>query len=97
MGTASPEAANSISADEEGNVYVCGFTTGTLGASSAGVHDVFVTKFDSRGVLLWTKQLGTSAIDLAGGVVADGMGNVYLSGSTEGTLRQPNSGTGAQS
>ena len=36
--------------------------------------------------LEWTRQLGTSETDKSYGVSADGLGNVYISGWTEGTL-----------
>jgi hypothetical protein len=40
----------------------------------------------------WTRQLGTSAEDYSYGVSADGLGNVYISGSINGSLGGPNAG-----
>ena len=42
--------------------------------------------------LEWTRQLGTSSNDSSSGVSADGLGNVYISGSTEGSLGGANAG-----
>ena len=40
----------------------------------------------------WVRQLGTSATDFSYGVSADGLGNVYISGFTDGSLGGPNAG-----
>ena len=40
----------------------------------------------------WTRQLGTSAYDASQGVSADGLGNVYISGGSSGSLAGPNAG-----
>jgi hypothetical protein len=41
---------------------------------------------------VWTQQLGTSSYDVSHGVSADGLGNVYITGSTYGSLGGPNAG-----
>ena len=81
-----------MSADGLGNVYISGGTQGSLGGTSAGKYDAFLSKFDANGTLLWTEQLGTSSDDNSGGVSADGLGNVYISGSTQGSLGGTNAG-----
>jgi Beta-propeller repeat len=45
LGTARPDIARSVSADERGAAYVAGQTGGNLGAASAGGFDVFVAKY----------------------------------------------------
>ena len=40
----------------------------------------------------WTRQLGTSSLDASYGVSADGLGNVYISGATRGSLGGANAG-----
>lgn len=40
----------------------------------------------------WVRQLGTSAADHSWGVSADGLGNVYISGETYGSLGGPSAG-----
>ena len=47
---------------------------------------------DASGNLIWTDQIGTSSIDRSHGVSADGMGNVYISGVTGGSLEGTNQG-----
>jgi hypothetical protein len=81
-----------VSADGLGNVYISGDTDGNLGGPTAGGSDAFVSKYDSAGNLLWSRQLGTGRDDHSEGVSADGMGNVYISGWTYGSLGGPNAG-----
>jgi hypothetical protein len=79
---------NSIATDVSGNVYVAGSTAGGLdGNTLTGTLDVFVTKYDSSGVKLYTKQLGVAGVATNGGYVAnDASGNVYVAGYTKGGL-----------
>jgi hypothetical protein len=50
-----------------------------------GDYDGFIRKYDSEGNVSWTRQLGTSAFDMATAVAADVSG-VYVAGQTDGTL-----------
>ena len=92
LGTDEYDSSWGVSADGLGNVYISGYTDGNLGGRYAGNHDAFVSKFDTAGNLLWTTQLGTSGQDLSNGVSADGLGNVFFSGGTEGNVGGPNAG-----
>ena len=75
------EHPNGIAVDSQGNVYVAGETAGTFsGQTSAGLTDAFVSKLDSSGNVLWTRQFGTSGIDYANEVAVDSLGNVYVAG-----------------
>jgi hypothetical protein len=93
LGTGVDDGALAISADGLGNVYISGFTRGSLGGPNAGSGDAFVSKYDAAGSLLWTQQLGTAENDVSFAVSADVLGNVYISGVTEGDLGGPNVGT----
>ncbi len=87
FGTSSSESASAVGLDGGGNVYVVGTTSGTLpGQTSSGGNDAFVRKYDSLGNVLWTHQFGTSAIESAPAIAVDGSGNVYVVGTTTGTL-----------
>ena len=82
-----------MSADDLGNVYISGYTGDSLGGqTSAGGLDPFVSKYNAAGTLQWTRQLGTSSDDLSLSVSADGLGNVYISGGSTGSLAGPNTG-----
>jgi hypothetical protein len=102
FGTIGSEGGSAVAADALGNVYVAGFSDGSLDGPNAGGYDVFVRKYDGSGSLLWGRQLGSSNDDgcCAGGVVgvdtlglaADGLGNIYLAGWTDGDLGGPDPG-----
>ena len=85
FGTSRLDGARGVSVDSSG-VYVAGFTNGTLpGQSSAGNHDAFVRKYDLAGNEVWTRQFGSSSVDLPLGVSVDSSG-VYVVGWTTGAL-----------
>jgi hypothetical protein len=79
-------SSDAVSADQSGNVYLAGYTSGDLGGSSAGNHDAFVSKFNQTGALLWSRQFGGVSIDQAHAVAHDALGNVYLTGRTLANL-----------
>ncbi len=84
-----------IAVDASGNSYIAGSfrESATFGPgeanetilTSAGISDVFVTKYNSGGLLLWAKQAGGSETDEGSGVAADAFGNSYITGGFEGT------------
>jgi uncharacterized protein YjiK len=80
--------AAGVAVDPSGNVYVAGDTTGGLdGNTLTGTYDFFVTKYDSSGNKVRTKQLGVSGqVTRANGVAVDISGNVYVTGLTYGGL-----------
>lgn len=89
VGSAASDSANAVAVDAAGNIYLAGSTLGVLpgpGNSSAGGEDLIVFKYDSSGVLLWSRQFGSVGSDVARGVAVDAGGNLYLAGSTFGTL-----------
>ena len=92
LGTSDWDQTSGVSADALGNVYIGGYTRGSLGGANAGGNDAFLAKYDAAGGLLWTRQLGTLPHDYSSSVSADGLGNVYISGWTGGSLGGPNAG-----
>lgn len=84
--------ATGISIDESGNIYIAGSTYGSLEGANTGLSDAFVTKYSSAGMQQWTRQFGTSNYDGAGDVSVDGLGNVYVSGWTDGVLGAASAG-----
>jgi hypothetical protein len=86
LGTSGFDVSNGVSADGLGNVYISGYVDGSLAGPSAGGDDVFVAKYDALGNLLWTRQFGTARSDHSNGVTTDTLGNVFISGTTNGSL-----------
>jgi len=75
-----------ITLDSEGNLFICGSTNGALQGPGKGRSDAYVMKLDASGNVLWTSQWGTELADEATGLAMDQEGNLYVIGSTEGTL-----------
>jgi hypothetical protein len=78
---------------ENPELYVTGHTSGSLdGTASAGETDVFLRKYDKSGQLLWSRQFGTAAADMATSVATDRQGAVYVAGYTLGALAAESAG-----
>ena len=92
IGTTASDRSYSVTADAT-NTFIGGWTSGSLGGTKAGSSDSFVSKYNTNGELQWSRQLGTSARDERDGVSADGVGNVYFAGFTEGNLNRVNNGS----
>ncbi len=78
---------HAVHADNAGNLYVAGYA-GTLNPSqtSSGDCDSFLTKHDASGKQLWAVQFGSAQADLGLGATSDSNGNVYVAGSTLGSM-----------
>jgi hypothetical protein len=94
VGGAGSDNANAVATDAAGNVYTAGFFfgsvdfdpgTGTVSLIATGMSDVFVTKSDPSGNLLWAARLGGSSLDFAWGATTDNQDNVIITGSFIGT------------
>jgi hypothetical protein len=92
LGSSADDSANDISADGSGHVSVAGHTGGSLAGANAGGFDAFLASFDPDGTRRWIGQLGNGSADTARGVSADGTGNVYIAGQTDGNLDGTNAG-----
>jgi hypothetical protein len=82
----SSDTINGIVADNAGNVYAVGWTTGSLGAANAGGVDAFLIKYNSSGSIVWTRQIGSASQDYGDAIAFDGSGNIYIAGGTTGNL-----------
>jgi hypothetical protein len=77
-GGSADDRANSIAMDSNGNIY----STGSTRSFGAGGADVLLLKYDPSGSLLWSKTWGGFADDNGIAIKVDGIGNVYVAGST---------------
>jgi hypothetical protein len=84
LGTATDDISYAASADKLGNIYISGYTGGSLDGIHAGGGDAFVSKYDASGALLWTRQSGFTGAGVSYGVSADQLGNVFLAGDHAG-------------
>ena len=87
LGTSEGDIAIGITSDPSGNIYMTGYTGGSLdGNTNAGSEDLFVVKYNSGGIKQWTQQLGTSEKDIAIRITSDPSDNIYVTGYTGGSL-----------
>jgi hypothetical protein len=84
------DLGGSAAIDGSGNVYVTGEFEGTVdfdpgvgvdNHSSNGITDIFLSKYDPNGNLVWARTWGGSYDDWGLSVMIDGSGNAYATGS----------------
>ena len=89
MGGTGEDFGKGIQVDSDGNVYVTGKfkdvvdfdpSTGITNLTSEGMSDIFVTKLDAYGNLLWVKQFGGIDDDYGFAISLDSQNNVYTTG-----------------
>lgn len=91
-----------ITTDVSGNVFTTGWFQGTVdfdpnagvtNLTSGGGNDIFISKLDGAGNLLWAKKIGNTGSDLGYSISTDVMGNSYITGSFFNTVDfDPNAG-----
>ncbi len=88
--------AQSTVIDSQGNAYVLGTTTGSMGGQlEKGSSDVYLTKLDSAGNKLWTRLVGAESSASGFSLALDPTGGVVIAGSTTGALSQKSVGGGS--
>jgi hypothetical protein len=86
VGGSNGEIGQNIATDQNGNIYVVGsfssptLTFGTYTLTNAGMNDVFLTKYDSLGNVLWAVKAGGSGDDQGFGVCTEKNWNVIIVG-----------------
>jgi len=99
IGLGDDDAGRSITMTSNNNFIVAGIFEGEVDMdpsmaqllqTSSGLtclnseSDIFFSKFDANGNLLWTKTLGGSGRETLSKVLTDNMGNIYVIGTFEG-------------
>ena len=82
FGSGGDDEAEGIAADAAGNLYVVGYTHGSLEGSNAGNTDPFIAKYRRNGEQAWRRQFGTAGHEEAEAVAVDAAGDVYITGHT---------------
>jgi hypothetical protein len=100
------DVTNSINTDASGNVFITGFFSnstiafGTTTLTNISNRNIFLTKYDSNGNVLWSKSAGGPNSDEANSVSTDASGNAYITGDFQspniafGTTTLTNTGGG---
>ncbi|HMS33976.1 MAG TPA: SBBP repeat-containing protein [Ignavibacteria bacterium] len=75
------DAANAITVDATGNIYITGYTTGLT-----SFKDYITIKYSSSGNLLWSSMYNGKGNDddLSSAIAVDGLGNVFVTGYSVG-------------
>jgi sulfur carrier protein ThiS len=99
IGATGTDTGLGISSDASGNVYVSGYATGAATvfalasgtdaadislATTAGVQDAFVVKYNTDGVPQWARRIAGIGEDRGLGISSDASGNVYVAGFATG-------------
>jgi len=93
--TTGNDVGQSTILDQSGNIYTTGYFTdvtdfdpgaGILNLTSAGGTDIFILKIDPSGHLLWAVSFGSNGDDQGRSITVDASGNVYATGSFNGTV-----------
>ncbi|HZY10559.1 MAG TPA: hypothetical protein VFF29_05335, partial [Bacteroidota bacterium] len=98
-----PDYGRDITVDGSGNVIICGSYTNKQShcgfCALAFSSDVFIAKYNSSGVKLWSKNIGNTnnrffqdsygmwVTNTGNTISSDGTGNVYVGGTFLGTLK----------
>lgn len=93
VGGQNDDYASSISTDITGNCYITGFfyiqgaisTFGSTTISEAGDADIFISKFNAAGNLLWVRNGGGRDDEASFCITNDISGNCYIAGYFSGT------------
>jgi hypothetical protein len=91
FGGTSADRGRAVAVDSSGSVIVSGRFIGTVdfgggNLTSAGGQDVFLAKYDENGVHQWSRRFGAGGTDVGIAVDVDAAGNIYLTGSFNGTV-----------
>lgn len=95
MGGSGNERGQFITLDNTGNVYTTGSFQGTIdfdpnagvvNLTSNGGDDIFISKIDASGNLLWAKSMGDTLNEYGYSIGVDASGNVYTTGHFSGTV-----------
>lgn len=89
IGGSGVDDLKALTIDATGNIYTVGTFNGTcdfdpsastFNLSSNGARDIFVSKIDSNGSLVWAKSIGGTGQDYGYGITLDNINNVYVVG-----------------
>jgi hypothetical protein len=80
------DVALDVATDQHGNIYVTGYSQGTDEGPPTSAEDYATVAYDSGGRQLWVTRYNgpIDDWDYASAIVADGNGNVYVTGSSAG-------------
>ena len=95
MGSNNVDVSRAVAVDGSGNVYTVGYFQnsadfdpglGAFNLTSQGGNDLYISKLDANGNFVWARRIGGWGDDYAFGLTIDNSGNLFVTGSFEGTV-----------
>lgn len=95
MGGSTDDRGKSIAVDAGGNVYTTGYFRGTVdfdpgpatsNLTSSGTMDIFISKLNAAGNLIWAKNIGGTSTAGASAIALDASANIYITGEFRDTV-----------
>ncbi|MEW5676197.1 SBBP repeat-containing protein [Flavobacterium enshiense] len=86
IGGTNDDDVRNIKLDNNGNLYLTGhfsspiLTLGTTTLTRISSQDIFLTKYNTNGNLVWAKKAGNSSYNTSTGLTIDSNNNSYISG-----------------
>lgn len=86
IGGTNDEDVRNIKLDNNGNIYITGhfsspnLNLGTTNLTLNSFQDIFLTKYDTNGNVLWARKGGVSGYNTSTGLTIDSNNNSYISG-----------------
>ena len=75
-----------VATDQSGNIYVSGLfsstpiTFGSITMNTVGSNDIFLTKYDASGNVMWAKSIGGNLSENSTDIVTDFSNNIFWAG-----------------
>lgn len=91
----SEEISYDIAVNLSGNVLTTGYiegvtdfdpSEGELNLTAVDEEDIFISKLDGEGNLVWARRIGDENSEVGYGIDTDGEGNVIVTGSFQGSV-----------
>jgi hypothetical protein len=87
LGGSGDDSGSSIAADVYNNIYITGTTSSTtfptkgpFASTNSGLSDMFVTKIDAGGTLVYSTYIGGAGLDRADGIAVDEFLDAFVVG-----------------
>ncbi len=78
----------SLATDNQGNVFVTGMTYLERSHDNQLKRNVFITKIRANSQIAWSRFIGSEETDIAYGIDTDPMGNIFVTGYTQGEVEE---------
>ncbi len=87
------EKSHDLTIDSSGDLYLTGYTRGSLNGVVNYDYHIFVMKTDPDGSEIWTKIFGSDQLDESQDIEVSSTGNIFVTGKTTGDIYGRNEGS----